>query len=137
MFARRHAKQLKALQERLKKIEQTLDELSQKHSAYTVNIDHLHAHNPVLEELTFQLERLDIDTVSGALNLGNNFGVRVIQDDEQTETSAKPEDKTRGGKDTPDESRPTEGAARYSSHMETTANGFRFRFSGCHNDEKG
>lgn len=77
------------LQERLEKVEQVLEQLTDKNFQYTVNINQLHAHQPVLEQLTFRLDQLDVKTVSGALNLGNNFGVRIVQDEKKKNNAEK------------------------------------------------
>jgi hypothetical protein len=42
-----------------------------------IHIENLNVHDPVLENLTFRLDKLDIKELSGALNMGNNFGVEV------------------------------------------------------------
>lgn len=136
MFWRRSAKQTKELHARVEKIERALEQLANKNMEYTVNIEHLHAHNPVLEQLTFRLDQLDIKTVSGALNLGNNFGVRIIQDSEQShsttsessdeeETDDHDEQKT-GDKQ---ELRNTVKSQHVDGgRMEETAYGYRFKF---------
>ncbi|MFD1425862.1 hypothetical protein JOD24_002074 [Kroppenstedtia sanguinis] len=104
----------KEMQERLDRVEQKLDKLAHKNFEYTVNIEHLHAHQPVLERLTFRLDQLDVQTVSGALNLGNNFGVRVVQDEKkQTEFKNRAEDNHTTGD---------------SFHMDQTADGYCFKF---------
>lgn len=42
----------------------------------SVQIENVHIHQPVLEKLEFRLDALDIEQLSGSLNLGNNFGAR-------------------------------------------------------------
>lgn len=66
-----------ALHERLEGLERAVERLAAKQSGHSITIENLHVHNPSLEQLTFRLDRLDIDELSGALNLGNNFGTRV------------------------------------------------------------
>ncbi|MBC8079956.1 MAG: hypothetical protein H7X86_06400 [Gorillibacterium sp.] len=41
---------------------------------YYITVEHMQVDRPVLEQLTFQLDSLDISELSGSLNLGNNFG---------------------------------------------------------------
>ncbi|CAM3824004.1 hypothetical protein COLU111180_09605 [Cohnella lubricantis] len=41
-----------------------------------VQIENVHIHQPVLEKLEFRLDALDIEQLSGSLNLGNNFGAK-------------------------------------------------------------
>ncbi|MDU0203844.1 hypothetical protein ACYEXS_16315 [Paenibacillus sp. MAH-36] len=62
------------LEKRLKKLEEELSNLTAKHPQ--IHIDTLHVHQPVLENLTFRLDHLDIKELSGSLNLGNNFGAK-------------------------------------------------------------
>lgn len=102
------------LRKRMDKVEQALEKLTDKNFQYTVNIGHLHAHQPVLEQLTFRLDQLDVNTVSGALNLGNNFGVRVVQE-------GKKQNETKNhDKDTQ--------AASDGFNMKQTTNGYNFTF---------
>jgi len=62
------------LQERMARIETALERLA--HAPQNVTIEQLHIHHPVLERLEYRLDRLDIEQLSGSLNLGNNFGAR-------------------------------------------------------------
>lgn len=62
------------LERRLKKLEEEISHLVAKHPQ--IHIDTLHVHQPVLENLTFRLDHLDIKELSGSLNLGNNFGAK-------------------------------------------------------------
>jgi hypothetical protein len=62
------------LERRLRKLEDELANLTAKHPK--IHIDTLHIHQPVLENLTFRLDHLDIKELSGSLNLGNNFGAK-------------------------------------------------------------
>jgi len=41
-----------------------------------IQIENVHIHQPVLEKLEFRLDALDIEQLSGSLNLGNNFGTK-------------------------------------------------------------
>lgn len=85
----------KTLHERLAGLERAIERLIEKPSGHNITIENLHVHNPSLEQLTFRLDRLDIDELSGALNLGNNFGTRVGKKEPQTKQSEgqKPEEK--------------------------------------------
>ncbi|MDR6553829.1 hypothetical protein [Paenibacillus qinlingensis] len=69
-----HAQTIHLLEQRLRKLEDQLADLSTKHPR--IHIDNLHVHQPVLENLTFRLDHLDIKELSGSLNLGNNFGAK-------------------------------------------------------------
>ncbi|GGI45947.1 hypothetical protein GCM10008018_14670 [Paenibacillus marchantiophytorum] len=65
------------LEKRLKQLEEDLAKLVTKHPQ--IHIDVLHVHQPVLENLTFRLDHLDIKELSGSLNLGNNFGAKPTE----------------------------------------------------------
>jgi hypothetical protein len=69
-----HQQTVHLLEQRLRKLEEQLADLSAKHPR--IHIDNLHVHQPVLENLTFRLDQLDIKELSGSLNLGNNFGAK-------------------------------------------------------------
>ncbi|WP_419393239.1 hypothetical protein [Cytobacillus praedii] len=44
---------------------------------YHFHIDRVDIHQPVLDQLSFHLDQIDIEELSGALNVGNNFGVNI------------------------------------------------------------
>lgn len=69
-----HDQHVQQLERRLRKLEKELADLTAKHPK--IHIDTLHIHQPVLENLTFRLDQLDIKELSGSLNLGNNFGAK-------------------------------------------------------------
>lgn len=70
-------KLLQQINDRLERLEKELSSNSRGKLDYHITIEHVHLNHPVLENLTFQLDSLDIEEVSGALNLGNNFATRV------------------------------------------------------------
>ncbi|WP_085523041.1 hypothetical protein [Tuberibacillus sp. Marseille-P3662] len=70
-------KQIKEINERMQHIENSLQTLSKQGLNYYVTIEHLDVKDPVLEHLDFNFDSLDVKEVSGALNVGNNFGVNV------------------------------------------------------------
>ncbi len=74
---------------RLKKIEEALEALSKRPVEYVYKIDKVDIHNPILKELTFSLDKLDIKDLSGALNLGNNFGISVDKDGREKQKGQK------------------------------------------------
>ncbi|WP_281974501.1 hypothetical protein [Halobacillus litoralis] len=67
------------LYKEITKLKKTIQEMSgnEKNIEYHFHFDQVDIHEPTLEQLTFQLDRLDIEELSGALNMGNNFGVHV------------------------------------------------------------
>lgn len=72
------AETLERLNQRIEKLEQSIQQMS-KPIIEHVTIERVYVQNPVLERLEFGLDKLDIKELSGALNLGNNFGVAVEQ----------------------------------------------------------
>ncbi|WLR48954.1 hypothetical protein LC065_07255 [Halobacillus litoralis] len=67
-------------------LKQVIQGMQGKHVEYHIHFDQVDIHDPNLEQLTFQLDHLDIDELSGALNMGNNFGVNV-----KPKNSSRPE----------------------------------------------
>jgi hypothetical protein len=56
---------------------------------YHFHIEHIDIHQPTMEELSFRLDELDIEELSGSLNIGNNFASppskrKTSREDEQT-----------------------------------------------------
>ncbi len=61
-------------------MKQELTELKKQASAprhYHIHIHHMDVHQPKLDEVMFHLDNIDIDHLSGALNIGTNIGVSV------------------------------------------------------------
>lgn len=61
------------LLDRLATVESELRRLSDKKPDVRIHVEKLEVQRAVLESLTFRLDKLEIDELSGALNLGNNF----------------------------------------------------------------
>jgi hypothetical protein len=125
-FRSKNANKLRSIQERLGNIEQAVQQMTEQRFKNNIHIDTLHIHNPVLEKLEFRLDQLDIDEMSGALNLGNNFGVRVSPKLHIKRKS--PDDCTEDHQSDPDLSNSTEDSGNETT-MSKTLNGFTFRFS--------
>ncbi|MFC5449694.1 hypothetical protein [Paenibacillus aestuarii] len=70
------------LEQRIKRLEELLLRLTEK--TPEIRVEALHIHQPVLENLTFRLDQLDIKELSGSLNLGNNFGAKPDHKEETT-----------------------------------------------------
>ncbi|MFB6367130.1 hypothetical protein ACFCP7_24390 [Paenibacillus elgii] len=72
---------LRDIDSRFRRIEDSLARLSErieeKAPSTHVTVEQIHIHQPVLERLEFRLDELDIEHLSGSLNLGNNFGVKM------------------------------------------------------------
>lgn len=118
---------LKELRHRLSHLEETVEQVAQKAFEYNVNIEHVHIHDPVLEQLTFRLDELDISDISGALNLGNNFGVRVEQKSKASESEGakNPREQQSAAKGS---NRTSDGNESNKSTMKQTSSGFSFMF---------
>lgn len=69
--------QLKGLKDKLDSLEKMMETMKGKGMSYYINIEHADIHGPVVDKLDYNFDKLDVKEVSGALNLGNNFGVRV------------------------------------------------------------
>lgn len=69
---------LTELYKKVQQLEKAVDILTEKSTAYNINIEKLDVQK--LENLTFHLDSLDIDELSGSLNIGNNFGLKQEKD---------------------------------------------------------
>lgn len=65
------------VRQRLKRVEEMVAELKQEAAGCTLNIENLNIEQLTIEKLIFHLAKLDIKELSGALNIGNNFGVNI------------------------------------------------------------
>lgn len=101
---------------RLEKMEARLKELPQAKTEYHIRIDQVHIHHPALDQLTFKLDSLDIDELSGSLNLGNNFGTGGHQ-------PKKPDAKQPG--EFPSQGRPQETDERGAIPPQSPGSGFK------------
>ena len=93
---------LQEIVEKIGAIEKKLQEISSQSTVYHITIQNLNIHDPVLKELTFSLENLDIKELSGALNMGNNFGPKVEQKP-KNEPEQKKKEQTEHVKKTPEQ----------------------------------
>ncbi|MFD1737658.1 hypothetical protein ACFSCX_14015 [Bacillus salitolerans] len=67
------------LLQKMEKMEEQLREIKERKIEYHITIHDIHVNDPILKELSFNLEALDIKELSGSLNLGNNFSPKVEQ----------------------------------------------------------
>lgn len=65
------------LSDKIDRLESSIKQFAHKSSEIHIHIHQLDIHQPVLEQLTFRLDQLDIDELSGSLNIGNNLGVQT------------------------------------------------------------
>ncbi|WP_409273708.1 hypothetical protein V1499_03070 [Neobacillus sp. SCS-31] len=63
--------------ERLDRLENAVKESNNSKIHFDIHINDLHLNELNLEELAFHLERLDIQELSGMLNMGNTFSPKV------------------------------------------------------------
>ncbi|KRE97133.1 hypothetical protein ASG89_30225 [Paenibacillus sp. Soil766] len=122
-----HAQTVHLLEQRLRRLEEQLADLSAKHPR--IHIDNLHVHQPVLENLTFRLDQLDIKELSGSLNLGNNFGAKP-NGKTQDEVVDKAFQRSQVTKE-PRQEQASDGLSNSSpkqdgSHPERTSTGYRY-----------
>lgn len=110
---RRSNSVLHNIEERLNHLEQSLNKVTEEGFKNNIQIDTLHVDNVTLDKFEFRFDQLDIEEVSGALNLGNNFGVRV-----HPKISLK-------RREAGDISEDNQARSEFASHDETTDNGTR------------
>ncbi|TVY02055.1 spore germination protein GerPC [Cohnella terricola] len=60
---------------RFSRIEQALEHV--RSNPTQITIKNVHIHQPVVEKMEYRLDSLDINQLSGSLNLGNNFGAKT------------------------------------------------------------
>ncbi|UOE92147.1 hypothetical protein [Alkalihalobacillus sp. LMS39] len=77
---------IEQLSERLDSIEMAMTESMNRKLVETIHIEKVVLDKPTLEQLTLKLESLDIEELSGALNIGNNFGITVDKKEKEEET---------------------------------------------------
>jgi hypothetical protein len=65
------------LSKKVERIEKLLENLMEK-DKIEIHVHHLNVEGPLTENLTYELDKIDVDTLSGSLNLGNNFGVDLV-----------------------------------------------------------
>ncbi|MCY9663843.1 hypothetical protein M5X11_02430 [Paenibacillus alginolyticus] len=116
------------LERRLRKLEEELADLTAKHPK--IHIDTLHIHQPVLENLTFRLDHLDIKELSGSLNLGNNFAAKpseksVPVDEAFKRANVSKESKTASSR-TSTEGVDAASQAAAASKTERTSTGYKY-----------
>lgn len=109
---------LKELGQKIQQLEKALEKLSDPQAGFQnrVTIQNLHMKEPVLKELAFEMDQLKLDEVSGALNLGNNFGVEVGQKPKKKQSQSQRQ------KPSPDSEKDEK------TGFKKTSDGFRFHF---------
>lgn len=68
--------ELTRLEQQIERLEQTVQSLAKETRKQNIVVRQLNVHHPVVENVTFRLDALDIEELSGSLNLGNNFDVQ-------------------------------------------------------------
>lgn len=67
------------LLKKLDELEKLVKDKNNEKTEYNITINELHISDPILKELSFQLESLDIKELSGTLNIGNNISPKNDQ----------------------------------------------------------
>ncbi|MCF8564345.1 hypothetical protein LLE49_06250 [Alicyclobacillus tolerans] len=80
---------LDEIQRELNALRQQLENPDAKSPRLHVNIEQLHVDHVTVPDLTYKLDSLDIQELSGSLNLGNNFGVEAKEAKETKEASSR------------------------------------------------
>ncbi|HET7578927.1 MAG TPA: hypothetical protein VFK33_06565 [Bacillales bacterium] len=109
---------LKELSQKIQQLEKALEKLSDPQAGFQnrVTIQNLHMKEPVLKELAFEMDQLKLDEVSGALNLGNNFGVEVGQKPKKKQSQSQRQ------------KRSSDSEGNEYAGFKKTSDGFRFHF---------
>jgi len=123
-----HDQHVQQLERRLRKLEEEIADLAAKHPK--IHIDTLHIHQPVLENLTFRLDQLDIKELSGSLNLGNNFGAKPSEKsvpvDEAFKRAQVSKESTAAGSRRAAEGVDAASQAAAASKTERTSTGYKY-----------
>lgn len=80
---------LDKLYNQVQKIHSMLEKMTKNEKVYFINIEKVDFHGPILDELEFIFDKIDVKEVSGALNIGNNFGVSVEGNKEKKNENVK------------------------------------------------
>jgi hypothetical protein len=84
---RREPTTIDLLLKKMEELEKQLNDLKEKKVEYNFTIHELHVSDPVLKEVSFNLDSLDIKQLSGSLNMGNNFSPKVEQKNNEEKKS--------------------------------------------------
>lgn len=123
----------KEIQRKLENIEKALEQMRNGTTEYHIKVDHFHVDRPILENLIFRMDQLDIDELSGSLNLGNNFGtpgMEFLSTDEKgkrNRESGGTADADAGSKDHEQTFIRKGSGEREQSGFKQTQTGYRFR----------
>jgi len=118
---KRRIELLEAELRRIKQREAESGQLDRPKPTYYITIEHLQMERPVLEQLAFQLDSLDIKELSGSLNLGNNFGSPAAIKAAVRETDGQP--KKAAQREPAREGSSCEGAAQKEPAREGSSSG--------------
>lgn len=114
---------MKELNKKINELEKLLKEAGEKKVEYHVTIEQVDIKDPVLENLTFRLDSLDIKELSGALNLGNNLGGNVKQSGKEKTEIKSPVFKSETKKPGPGEKNSV------NTKMQQNKTGYSFKFN--------
>jgi hypothetical protein len=114
--SKRWDKKMEALEQKIEKLERLVGE--RPVNIIDIKVDTVKLDRAVLESLSFHLDKLDIKELSGALNVGNNFGGKP--DPELKPKEKHPPDK-------PAEPAPAHSPRADLPQINSTASGFSYR----------
>lgn len=101
---------IQQLFQKITQLEQSINQLS-KPIIEQVTIEKMIVQNPVLENIEFSLDKIDVKELSGALNIGNNIGVTV---DKQKSTRGNNQSSFQA----PQKSNPPVATSQYKTQMD-------------------
>lgn len=107
--------EIRDIKNQLKRVEDLLIQMAVTEKEPPIVIQHMHVDHPKLDQLTFKLDQIDIDEVSGALNIGTNSGIEISKPHAKSPSKSTPKS-TKTPKKNPEK-------AEFSS----TSSGFRFK----------
>ena len=120
--------QVKQLNNQFARIEKVLEGLAGQ--SRPIHIENVHIHQPVLEKLEYRLDKLDIDVLSGSLNLGNNFGTKLGSLDPSDTSHTKNKNTPAAPHTEAKEHKPSSGSKNdVAPGLHRTTSGYRLRRS--------
>jgi len=122
-------KNIENLTARIDMLYHAIEKIHHRQLVETINIEQLTIESPTVDNLTFRLDKLDIEELSGALNLGNNFGTKVEQKqkkDVQRISKTRPSTNIKRT-DSDSEYKEEEQRATDKINLAKTENGFSFK----------
>ncbi|WP_345241675.1 hypothetical protein [Pontibacillus salipaludis] len=96
IWSRSRSKKNKELEDKITELQLKIKWLEKQESVkqpitkeYHFHINQVDIHNPKLDDLSFRLDSLDIEDLSGSLNIGNNFNKPTKKQDQSRKPHKK------------------------------------------------